>query len=78
MKNHDTYIAAKLRSAIYLCGALMCLGFAFGAFGLLAAFALLGFIAYWENGNARITRAAAEDAAAEEKRDRSKETPESW
>lgn len=78
MKNHDTYTAAKLRSAIYLCGALICLGFSLGPVGAVGAFALLGFIAYWENGNARIARAAAEDAVEEEKRDRSKETPESW
>lgn len=66
MKNHDTYTAATLRSAIYLSAGLIALGLAIGPGGLVFAAVILLGAAYWAHGNARIARAAAEDAAAAE------------
>ena len=71
MKSSNAYLTARIRAAIFSSAGLVCLGFAFGAGGLLAAGAILLFMAYWESGDARIAKAEKmENEAIRQERER--------
>ena len=62
----STYLAARIRSAIFGSTGVACLGFAYGIVGLIIAGIVLLFVAFWESGNARVAKAELEENAEAE------------